>query len=337
VKPKTAQAQRPSAPYVRDDDFSGPRLANVWQWSHVPVDSAWALRDGHLQLKAQPATSLWDARNTLTQRSIGPRSSPVAVLDVSELRDGDVAGLALFNRPYAWIGVERVGGKTRLATFDDMTARYERRDVDGRRVWLRADCDFIIERATFSYSLDGKKYTTLGEPFTLVFQLGTFQGIRYSLFAYNTLGGEGGTASFDSFGVEQPHPQGLLRPIPLQQQVRLASAGADHGLSVEGESLVAGSPSEFRVRDMKLGRVALEHRGRLVSIATDGSATLARRDAGNAEAFQWIETPNGDLVLMSLATNRFLRIDPASKRIAADSPGPLPDGSDGVRFRWHAH
>ena len=335
VKPNTgSQITRPTAPYVRDDEFSGPGLANVWQWSHVPVDSAWALRDGHLQLKAQPATSLWDARNTLTQRSIGPRSSPVTVLDVSALRDGDVAGLALFNRPYAWIGVERVGGKTRLATFDDMTARYERRDVDGRKIWLRADCDFITERATFSYSLDGKKYTAFGGPFTLVFQLGTFQGIRYSLFAYNTLGAIGGTASFDSFRVEQPHPRGLLRPIPLGQRVRFASAGAEHGLGITGDTLASGLPGDFHVRDMKLGRVALELRGRFVSIAADGSASLVRREPADAESFQWIETPNGDLVLMSLATNRFLRIDPASKRIAADSPGPLPDGSDGVRFHW---
>jgi hypothetical protein len=37
---------------------------------------------------------------------------------------------------------------------------------------------------------------------------------------------------------------------------------------------------------------------------------------------------------MALATNRFLRIDPATRRIVADSPGPLPDGSDGARFRW---
>jgi hypothetical protein len=58
-------------------------------------------------------------------------------------------------------------------------------------------------------------------------------------------------------------------------------------------------------------------------------------DPGAAgRSFQWIETPTGELVLMSLATNRFLRIDPASGAIRADSPGPVPDGSDGVRFVW---
>jgi hypothetical protein len=85
---------------------------------------------------------------------------------------------------------------------------------------------------------------------------------------------------------------------------------------------------------MQLGRVALEHRGRFVSVGPDGDVTLARKDPGTSESFQWIETPNGDLVLMSLATNRFLRIEPASRRIVADNAGPLPDGSDGVRFGW---
>jgi beta-xylosidase len=333
VKPKTAQVQPVSVPYVRNDDFSGPRLANVWQWNHLPVDDAWALQDGALQLSALPAPSLWEARNTLTQRAIGPRSSPIAVLDSSGLRDGDVAGLALFNRPFAWIGVERVAGRTRLAQFDDLTGRTTHHEIAGTKIWLRADCDFLTERATFAYSLDGRKFTPFGEPVTLVFQLGTFQGIRYSLFAYNSTGVTGGTAAFDSFEVLQPHPRGLLRPIPTGRQVRFTSVGADYGLGIEGDALASASPAAFRIRDMKLGRVALENRRRFVSIAADGSATLSRVEPGAAQSFQWIETPNGDLVLMSLANHRFLRIDPTTRRIVADSPGPLPDGSDGVRFR----
>ena len=146
----------------------------------------------------------------------------------------------------------------------------------------------------------------------------------------------GGTAAFDSFEVQQPHPRGLMRPIPFGQRVRFASAGGDGGLGVRGETLAADSPQEFRVRDMKLGRVALEHGGRFVAIATDGTASLSRATPGKAESFQWMETPNGDLVLMALATHRFLRIDPASRRIVADSPGPMPDGSDGARFHWSA-
>jgi xylan 1,4-beta-xylosidase len=56
--------------------------------------------------------------------------------------------------------------------------------------------------------------------------------------------------------------------------------------------------------------------------------------SGTAQNFQWIETPKGELVLMSLVTNRFLRIDPRAGDIRADNPGPMPDDSDGTRFIW---
>jgi hypothetical protein len=55
---------------------------------------------------------------------------------------------------------------------------------------------------------------------------------------------------------------------------------------------------------------------------------------GVAQSFQWMETPTGELILMSLATNRYLRIDPQNGAVKADSPGPAPDGKDGVRFIW---
>jgi hypothetical protein len=48
-----------------------------------------------------------------------------------------------------------------------------------------------------------------------------------------------------------------------------------------------------------------------------------------------METPTGEVTLMSLATHRFLRIDPEGQ-VRADSPGPRPDGKDGIRWRFVA-
>lgn len=64
--------------------------------------------------------------------------------------------------------------------------------------------------------------------------------------------------------------------------------------------------------------------------------TLGSGRSGTAQNFQWIETLTGELVLMSSATNRILRIDPQSGAIRADSPGPIPDDSDGARSVWSA-
>jgi xylan 1,4-beta-xylosidase len=325
VKPKVAQPQPIAVPFERDDDFAGAALKPVWQWNHVPVREQWSLdeRKGFLRLRSMPGTSLRDARNTLTQRSIGPKSTPTAVLDASGIANGDVAGLALFNHPHAWIGVERSSGGLTVAQFDELTQRTARKPLRSDRVWLRAHCDFLTERAHFEYSIDGKKFEKLGEPFTMVFQLATFQGVRYALFAFNRVGRGGGTADFDAFSVDQPHPRGLMRPIPLGDDVVITPAGK-----------MSGAPGKVTVRDRQLGRVALGADGRWLSVAADGSVASTAGEPAAAETFQWIETPTGDLVLMSLRTNRFLRVDPSTQRLTADSPGPLPDGSDGVRFQW---
>ncbi len=336
VKPKTREPQPIKVPYVRDDEFSGASLQPIWQWNHVPVNEAWSLdeRKGYLRLHALPATSLWDARNTLTQRAIGPISSPSAVLDISSMKAGDVAGLALFNRPYAWIGVERHDGKATFVQFDEQTNRRALADLGGTRVWLRADCDFLKETARFSYSTDGKNFVRLGEPLTMVFQLATFQGVRYALFSYNTKGERGGAADFDTFAVEQPHPRGLMRPIPYGERVELVAMNKAYGLSANERAIEAGAPAAFEVIDMTLGRVALKSERGYLAVDEHGEADLVEEPNGDGATFQWIETPTGELVLMSLRTNRFLRIDPATRRITADSQTPLPDNSDGTRFVW---
>lgn len=53
-----------------------------------------------------------------------------------------------------------------------------------------------------------------------------------------------------------------------------------------------------------------------------------------SQAFQWMETPTGEIILMSLKTHRYLRVDQGAGWLVADSPGPTPDGKDGTRFTW---
>jgi beta-xylosidase len=326
VKPDTGVSETPHAPFLHSDDFSGPGLNPIWQWNHVPVDDKWSLaeRPGYLRLHTLPATSLWDARNTLTQRAVGPQSAATAAIDVTGLRPGDVAGLALFDKPFGWIGVERTNGGLNVLTFDEASGAYVRQPLAATSVRLRADCDFLTEIARFSYSVDGQTYRPLGEPFHMAFQLKTFQGVRYSLFAYSLSGAAGGYADFDAFQLDPPYPHGLRRPIPFGRDIRLSSGG--HALG----------GGRFFVADRGLGRVALKAGGRYVSVGGDGAVSFDARTAGTAETFQWMETFGGDLILMSLKTNRYLRIDPTTQRITADSPGPLPDGSDGDRFSWTA-
>jgi xylan 1,4-beta-xylosidase len=336
VKPKTATPQPVSVPYQRSDDFSAQRLQPLWQWNHVPVDDKWSLseRPGFLRLHALPATSFYDARNTLTQRGIGPMSTPTVLLDASNLKPGDTAGLGLLNLPYATLGVEKGTDGLEVVSYDQLRDQAVRVKMPGTRIWLRADCDFLTERARFSYSFDGLTFTPIGDEVALIYQTFTFQGVRYGLFNYNTAGAEGGFADFDHIDVHQPHTRGLMRPIPYGRSIRLASMNGTTGLAASGGQLASGVPTPFEIVDRELGRVALRSGRRYVTVGEDGGVTVAARRSGPAQTFQWIETPTGELALMSLATNRFLRIDPQTRDIRADSPGPMPDDSDGARFIW---
>ncbi len=339
VKPAGGSTSIPAAPYERDDDFSGPKLKAIWQWNHVPDDTRWSLaeRPGFLRLHALPAADFWHARNTLTQRAVGPQSTPTALLDASGMKPGDCAGLALLNFPYAWIGVRCGADGVTIEQFNQLTGKTSRAPLTGRRVWLRAPCDFLRDMATFSYSTDGKIFQPLGGEFDLPFQLKTFQGVRYALFDFNDASTLGGYADFDEFSVDELHPHGLMRPIPYGLPVTLTAHDYETALGVKDGALSAtpaAAASQFTVLDGGLGRVALRAGdGRLISVEHNKVA-LTRGEQSKATTFQWIENVYGDLVLLSLSTNRYLRIDPVSGAITADHAGPAPGRRDGSCFDW---
>lgn len=337
TKPATGVQRAPSAPYIRDDGFAGPALGRVWQWNHVPDDRRWSLaeRRGFLRLHTLPATDFFDARNSLTQRAIGPRSLPVTALETAGLRDGDTAGLGLLGLPWRTLGVRREGGRQVIEFRDQLGDKVVRVPFTGKRIWLRADCDYLTERARFEYSLDGKTFTPIGDPFVMAFQLKTFQGIRYTLFAFNDRGRPGGHADFDSFAVAEPQPKGLMHAIPLGKTVTLAPKGMRAQLVEHEGSIIAqdeGEAARFRIVDRGQSRVALALGYGHLSINATGDAWVKPGPAGKAETFQWMESIYGEPMLMSLATDRYLTVDPANGQVSATSPGARPDGADHARF-----
>jgi hypothetical protein len=130
--------------------------------------------------------------------------------------------------------------------------------------------------------------------------------------------------------VDEPNPRGLTRPIPVGRTIRLRAAGRDTPFAVGGQG-------RFAVVDRGLGRVALQTGGRYLSVAprSDGTSAVALRAGppGDGETFQWMETLYGDLMLMSLATHRYLRLEPDG-RVSGDSRGAEPDPNDGTALRW---
>ncbi len=344
VKPNTGTPVPVTSPYDRSDDFSKPLLQPVWQWNHVPDDSKWSLteRSGYLRLHSLPAPEFWWAKNSLTQRAVGPESSVTTELDAGGLKPGDTAGLALLNMPYAWIGVVRGDSGYSVQTFDQTAGASAKDELAKPHLWLRVHCDFDTEIANFSYSMDGKVFKPLGGEYRMPFQLKTFQGVRYALFSYNTGATAGGQADFNDFVVTEPRPRGLTKPIPVSRSISFTDQANGNPLAVVGGKLASVAPRSeaavFRVVDRGQGRIALQaSNGMYVSVGGSGQAgdvTLKAGKPGNAETFQWVDLQRGETLLLSLATDRYVVAPATGGAVAADHAGPSPGRKDGSCFTW---
>ncbi len=217
---------------------NGSRLDPVWEWNHAPDNRYWSLtdRDGWLRLTtgkvvtgqyiytklSNRAELAWfeEARNTLSQRTFGPRQSVETKMDISGMKNGDVAGLAAYNRGFSYVAVKRAGGQNTLGVVNrvqpfavDLNQTTLENFVpgttvslgDATQVYVKADLDFTSPVGqlwtTFYYSLDGLEWTQLGNrvgPQTLDGSLAHFMGHRVGLFDYATQE-KGGHVDFDYY------------------------------------------------------------------------------------------------------------------------------------------
>ena len=181
------------------DDFSDDTLGLQWEWNHQQDDSKWSLtqRPGYLRLyTCGKANTLKYARNTLTQRILGYKENgdniATVKMDVSRMTDGDVAGLTVFQDPYAYIAVKKKGHHNYI-TWQMDTISYKTNEYPQKEdckikasdiVYLRASVNFIKNRAQFFYSADGENYTRIGKDLPLAFNLSVFVGERFGIFNF---------------------------------------------------------------------------------------------------------------------------------------------------------
>ncbi len=196
----------PAKSIVCADDFSGEKLGLHWQWNHNPVDKAWSLteRPGYLRLKtARVVPNLYLAPNTLTQRMEGPKCTGSVALDLSKMKDGDIAGLAAFNDNSAVMAIKKVGKKLTLELSEQKVKLSQREkkvenvdvkvvesvELKQQKIWLRIDANFVprTDIANFSYSLDGKEWTKIGGDYRMGFDWQRFfMGTKFGIFNYAT-------------------------------------------------------------------------------------------------------------------------------------------------------
>lgn len=210
---------------VASDEFNRKKgqaaLPLVWQWNHNPDNALWSVteRKGFLRLKTgRIDTDFLQARNTLTQRTIGPTSSASVALDVSKMKEGDFAGLCAFQKKYGQVGVKVENGQksiVMITTDNDKPVEVKRIPLDQDQIYFRIDCDFTgmndeaknlyalngKDEASFFYSLDGKVWNPIGNILKMKYDIPHFMGYRFGLFNYATKE-TGGYADFDWFRIK---------------------------------------------------------------------------------------------------------------------------------------
>ncbi|MBQ9636641.1 MAG: glycoside hydrolase 43 family protein [Prevotella sp.] len=349
TSPNPSQGGEPHAPYVRSDNFDGKQLGRIWQWNHNPDDKLWSLKAGKLRLQAQPAEQLMWARNTLTQRVVGPKSVVTVELSVKGLKEGDVAGLGNINVPCSWIGIVRgakKGSTYTLRCFEQLSNDTIDLPVElpQGRIWLRSIGDYDNDQAQYAYSTDGKTFHTLGRMMPLSYQLITFQGSRHALFAFNTNGRQGGYAEFDNFTVEEPKadrshniPYGKTFCIINKATGRPAVCDP-HGILYDTHPDDRRQLTQFQLVDRGAGQVSLKCvDGRYVKVYGEGLAGDVRftTDAAEAETFLWQDYLDQEFMLFSLKNHRYIGKSPTTgSPYSMDYAGPDPARRNGSVLRW---
>lgn len=198
---------------VASDEFNRKRgdapFPLVWQWNHNPDNSLWSLsaRKGFLRLTTGriDTAGFLQARNTLTQRTIGPVCSGATRIEVTKMKDGDFAGLSLLQKNYGLVGV-RVDGSRKSIVMVNATGgnpvEAQVLPLAQQYVYFKAECDFRNKKdvADFFYSLDGKTWLPVGTPLKMAYTLPHFMGYRFGLFNFATKT-TGGSADFDFFRI----------------------------------------------------------------------------------------------------------------------------------------
>jgi len=213
------------------DEFDRPDLGMQWGWNHNSDQAKWSLteRPGFLRLRtAKVVDSLPKARNTLTQRMVAYYADTLASIattkmEFGHMNEGDVAGLAVFQDPYAFVGTKKSNGMWYIVMVNNGKTIDSTR-VDGTTIYLRASAIHGSGAAplyggaaapgsgtaSFSYSLDGRTFAPIGNTLRMRFNLRIFTGNKFCLFNYAT-NALGGYVDFDWFKTRAAAPA-ALRP-----------------------------------------------------------------------------------------------------------------------------
>jgi len=197
-------------PLNGSDDFNyqpEEKLKNFWQFNHQQNPELWSIikREDEKAFRVKTdkvVPNLTLAQNTLTQRTVGPKSSAMVTVDGSGMNIGDVAGLCILQGSYGAIALKKQADAYCLVMMNrpgdynghmggvwDESAPIVHEEIKIIKpvVRLKVEVDFtdLADKARFYY-LENNLWQPLGEVHQLYFKLDHFVGARFGLFMYST-------------------------------------------------------------------------------------------------------------------------------------------------------
>jgi hypothetical protein len=120
-------------------------------------------------------------------------------MNIKNMKDGDIAGLSVFQNVYGYIAIKKTSGKHQLIWQQDTVTASSKvlpktvtADIDADSIiYLRAVANIGTSKAKFYYSTDNKTFTQLGDEMSMVYTLDVFVGNRFGIFNYSTQESDG--------------------------------------------------------------------------------------------------------------------------------------------------
>lgn len=159
------------------DEFDGATIGRQWQW-HANTEARWAfpfpeksvLRMYSVQ-QPDGYKNLWDLPNLLLQKTPADEFTTTAKVKLTPRFEGERFALVVMGIDYSLIGVTNRGGKMYIAQATVKDADKGTAETESTPQLLPAN-DFYLRVAVtagalcrFSYSLDGKTFTNVGDAF----------------------------------------------------------------------------------------------------------------------------------------------------------------------------
>ena len=196
-----------------NDDFENCHK-DFWQFNHEPDMTLVKFENGYQITTDKVCRNLFHAKNTLTQKTLGPVCEASVTVDANGLNDGDFAGLSAFQGDYAFAGITRKDDKFYAVMLSNISKGgiwdlseekgtvEAKEQIEGNELTVKVVCDFRNDTATcFVKTKEG--FIKLGAPHPLRFRLDHFTGARFALSCFSTKT-PGGTAVFRHFVTGKP-------------------------------------------------------------------------------------------------------------------------------------